>query len=86
MGLSILTSLYIAFRAGRRLRQLTSDNWKEKLVDFSLDYVNELIWDKLEELLETQGVRLPAQVSIQDVASHIHGDNEDLSLLDTIFN
>ena len=82
MGLSV----YLAFRAGRRLRNLTPDNLEERLSDFTFDSLKELISNKLEELLGSQGVQLPARVSIQDVAAHLHQDMEDLGILQTIYN
>lgn len=86
MGLSVSLALYIAFRAGRRLRGLTPDNFEEKLTDFAFDSVKELISNKLEELLGLQGIELPAQLSIQDVAAHLHLDIEEFDILQTIYN
>ncbi len=72
MGLSLSLSIYIAFRAGRRLRNLTTENMEERLSDFTFDSLKELIADKLQTLLESEGIPLPAGISILDVAAHIH--------------
>ncbi|KAK4336576.1 hypothetical protein RND71_008082 [Anisodus tanguticus] len=86
MGLSVALSVYIAFRAGRRLRGLTPENMEERLSDFTFDSLKGLISDKLEELLGSQGLQLPAQVSIQDVAAHLHQDVEDLGVLRALYD
>lgn len=49
MGLSVALSVYIAFRAGRRLRGLTPENLEERLSDFTFDSMKELISNKLED-------------------------------------
>jgi hypothetical protein len=86
MGLSVSLSVYIAFRAGRFLRGLTAENYEERLSDFAFDSVKELISNKLEELLGSQGVQLPAGMSIQDVAAHLHQDLEDMGFLQTLLD
>ncbi len=65
MGLSLSLSIYIAFRAGRRLRNLTTENMEERLSDFTFDSLKELIADKLQTLLESEGIPLPAGISIK---------------------
>lgn len=86
MGLSIGLAVYIAFRAGRRLSGLTPDNMKERLSDFTLDSLKELICNKLEELFGAQGVQLPARVTLKDVAAHLHSDITDLGFLQSIYH
>lgn len=86
MGLSDALSVYITFGAGRRLRGLTPENMEERLSEFTYDFLKELISNKLQELLGKQGVELPARVSIQDVAAHLHQDKPDLGILQTICN
>ena len=85
MGLSASLALYVAFRAGRRLRGITPENMEEKVSDFTFDSLKELISNKLEELLGSQGRQLPARVSIQDVADQLHLDVEDLEILQNIY-
>ena len=46
----------------------------------------ENICDKLEALLQSQGVQLPARTSIQDVAAHLHEDIENLDFLQNMYN
>ena len=86
MGLSVSLSIYIAFRAGRRLRNLTTENLEERLSDFTFDSLKELIADKLQTLLESEGIPLPAGISILDVAAHIHLDHEDTVFLQGIYH
>jgi len=86
MGLSISLAVYIAFRAGRRLRNLTDENMEERLSDFTFDSLRELISNKLDELFGDNGVQLPGRVSIQQVADHLHEDLDDLTLLQTIYH
>lgn len=86
MGLTVSLAAYIAFRAGRRVRGLTPENMEEKLSDFAFDSLKELISNKLEELFGGQVIQLPAKISIQDVASHLHLDTEDLDILQNIYN
>ena len=86
MGLSIGLAVYIAFRAGRRVRGLTPDNFEEKLSDFAFDSIKELICNILQDLLQSQDVHLPAGTSIQEVAAHLHGDIEELNILQNIYH
>ena len=51
MGLSVSLALYVAFRAGRRLRGLAPEIMEEKVSSFTFDSLKELISNKLEELL-----------------------------------
>ncbi|KAK7231349.1 hypothetical protein RIF29_47566 [Crotalaria pallida] len=56
VGLSTMMGLFLAFRAGRRLRGLTQDNYEEKVYDFVFDSLRDLISTRLGDLLESQGV------------------------------
>jgi hypothetical protein len=85
MGLGYQLAIYIAFRAGRRIRGLTPENIEEKLYDFAFDTLKELICSRLEELLGLQGIELPAQLSIQDVAAHLHNDVEVIETLQNLY-
>ena len=86
MGLSISLAIYIAFRAGRRLRGLTPETFEEKISDFTFDSLRQLIADKLEELLAAQDIRLPGKITITQVADHRHSETEDLALLQTTYD
>lgn len=85
MGLSLSLAVYIAFRAGRRLRGLTPENMEEKVTDFTFDSLKGLISDQLEGLFGAQGVHLPAGITIQDVAAYLHNDREDILQLQGIY-
>jgi hypothetical protein len=54
----------------------------EKVADFTS--LKELIDNQLEDLFESQGVQLPAQLNIQDVAAHLHNDVENVVFLQNI--
>jgi len=60
---------------------------EESVSDFGFDCVKALIDDKLEDLLLSQNVNLPPQLSIQDVTAHLHHDVEDAVFLqDMLFS
>lgn len=86
MGLSITLAVYVAFRAGRSLRNLTDENMEERLSDFAFDCVKERISTKLNEILIENGVPLPGGVTIQQVADHLHGDIENFPILENIYH
>ena len=85
MGLVLPLAILVAFRAGR-LRGLNAENMEERLGDLAFDSVKEQISNKLEVLLQSQGVQLPPRTTIQDITAHLHGDIEDLGFLQTIYN
>ena len=86
VGLSTMMGLFLAFRAGRRLRGLTQDNYEEKVYDFVFDSLRDLISTRLGDLLESQGVSLPPDFTICEVAAHVHSDAENAPFLEDIYN
>ena len=86
MGLSATLTAYMAFRAGRRLRGLSEENFEEKVSDFVVDSLKGLISDALEKLFSQQSIILPHNITIQDVSCHIHLDGENLDVLQNIWN
>jgi hypothetical protein len=90
MGLALPLALLVAFRAGR-LRGLNDGNMEERLSDLAFDTVKERICTQLSNLFETdfhnygQHFHLPHGLTIQQVAAHIHFDNDNLELLQDVY-
>lgn len=84
-GFSAPLSLYIALCYGRRpLREMTPAI-EEEVINFGFDFTLSLIDNQLEALFLSQNVRLPPQLSIQDVTDHLlHNEVEDAVFLQDI--
>lgn len=93
MGLASPLAILVAFRAGR-LRGLNPGNMEERLGDLAFDSVKEQICNKLIALFNLSmnmpngqdfRFRFPGRLTIQQVASHIHDDVEDLTVLQNVY-
>lgn len=91
MGLALPLAILVAFRAGR-LRGFNPGNMEERLGDLAFDSVKEQICNKLIALFNLfmnmpngQDLRFPGRLTIQQVASHIHDDVEDLTVLQNVY-
>lgn len=91
MGLALPLAILVAFRAGR-FRGLNPENMEERLGDLAFDSVKEQISNKLIALFNIymsmpngQDFRFPGRLTIQQVATQIHNDVEDLAVLQNIY-
>lgn len=56
MGFSVGLSIYLAFRAGRRLRGLTPENFEERVADFAFYHEDLFFLQNIYESLTEQGI------------------------------
>ena len=88
MGLLLPFSILIPYRAGK-LRGLTMNNYEERVGDLAFDTIKGEICSKLQECFDLyfnmQNGQFPNGLNIGNVAANIHGDVENIEILQNIY-